>query len=81
MSKQLSINFTPAHCSECGGTFLADDLNHYDLCENCISDLEARADFLDEMTLLRDGMTPVEKAQDVLYARERAKKAYFVQSE
>ena len=81
MTQQLTIDFTPHPCAECGGTFPADALNHFSLCEDCISDLEARADFRDEMTLLRDGKTPAEKAQEVLDTHERAKKTYFIQSD
>ena len=83
MSKQLQIDFAPndSNCSECGEAFPQDALNHWQLCSECVEDLETRADFLDTMTLLRDGMTADEKAQEVLYVRERAKEVRFIQPE
>lgn len=45
-TKQLTIDFTSdrSECSQCGEVFPAEDLNHYETCEECVDMLEAAAD-------------------------------------
>lgn len=82
MAKQLTINFAREHaCSECGEMFPAEALNHWELCKECVLDLETLADFRDAVALRRDGMSPLEKAQEVAFTRKQALKAAFLVSE
>ena len=57
MSEQLTLNLKP-QCSECGESFNEEELNHYDLCEDCCDILETLADLKAEVAEKRMSRLP-----------------------
>lgn len=62
------------NCSECGEGFDPDDLNHFDICSECIVELELRADENVARVERRDGLTGEEKTLEARYAQENARR-------